>query len=405
MRIASRGALSNISNHNTADDDDDNLLPLSQVLSDNDDDGDFEADESMTLDEAVAQQVLRISTGVYKENVENEMSAKKVSSKVSSSKRRRRRSSARFLRLSGKFDEDMLEDATVEPGLTSEQLGEIYQKAIRLNAENKINGQNTWGLNLIDNMDKIVTENGNTAASSTSNQAPVKKTASNASKVNFTKASCTLDASVKIYSYRVDDVHLSSYKVLANMNRTGPGNKDGLNDDDDLNDDGRHDDTSRSRSQRKIGMSSARGESTLCSNVSSLNVSKLDLSYNVDPLFHKMSKEFDEGGARGLLLNNLCVSRHGCNIQFDSKEEELNESKVIESNVTDEEDGKNRLIADSVDITGLVDKLDSMLNGQTMSSLQFLPQLQGLRRSLADLEEEGFTNDMLPKTPKVSNLD
>ena len=38
--------------------------------------------------------------------------------------------------------------------------------------------------------------------------------------VNFTKASCSLDASVKIYSYRVDDVHLTSYKVLANLNRT-----------------------------------------------------------------------------------------------------------------------------------------------------------------------------------------
>ena len=38
--------------------------------------------------------------------------------------------------------------------------------------------------------------------------------------MNFTKASCTLDASVKIYSYRVDDVHLSSYRVLANLNRT-----------------------------------------------------------------------------------------------------------------------------------------------------------------------------------------
>ena len=37
-------------------------------------------------------------------------------------------------------------------------------------------------------------------------------------RVNFTKASCTLDASVKIYSYRVDDVHLTSYKVLANLN-------------------------------------------------------------------------------------------------------------------------------------------------------------------------------------------
>ena len=36
---------------------------------------------------------------------------------------------------------------------------------------------------------------------------------------NFQKASCTLDASVKIYSYRVDDTYTSSYKILENLNR------------------------------------------------------------------------------------------------------------------------------------------------------------------------------------------
>ncbi|RHY11961.1 hypothetical protein DYB28_002999 [Aphanomyces astaci] len=36
---------------------------------------------------------------------------------------------------------------------------------------------------------------------------------------NFQKASCTLDASVKIYSYRVDDTWNSSFKVLENLTR------------------------------------------------------------------------------------------------------------------------------------------------------------------------------------------
>ena len=44
----------------------------------------------------------------------------------------------------------------------------------------------------------------------------------NEPRVIFTKASCTLDASVKsFYSYRVDDVHLTSYKVLANRSEAG----------------------------------------------------------------------------------------------------------------------------------------------------------------------------------------
>lgn len=78
---------------------------------------------------------------------------------------------------------------------------ELYQKAIRLNAENKINLSNSWNLKLIEHMDQVLEEE-------------------DESTTNFTKASCTLDASVKIYGYRVDDVHLTSYKVLANLNRS-----------------------------------------------------------------------------------------------------------------------------------------------------------------------------------------
>ena len=37
---------------------------------------------------------------------------------------------------------------------------------------------------------------------------------------NFQKASCALDASVQIYSSRVDDVYTSSFRVLENLNRT-----------------------------------------------------------------------------------------------------------------------------------------------------------------------------------------
>ena len=37
---------------------------------------------------------------------------------------------------------------------------------------------------------------------------------------NFQKASCTLDASIKIYSNRVDDTWNSSYKILENLTRS-----------------------------------------------------------------------------------------------------------------------------------------------------------------------------------------
>ena len=122
--------------------------------------------------------------------------------------RRRRRSSARFLRLAGnKLDDDEDEDDNDDKAPAQQELGEMYKKAIQLNAENKLNSKNSWGLRLIENLEKFLEED---------------ETVENEKekRVNFTKASCTLDASVKIYSYRVDDVHLTSYKVLANLNRS-----------------------------------------------------------------------------------------------------------------------------------------------------------------------------------------
>ena len=172
-------------------------------------------------------------------------------------------------------------------------------------------------------------------------------------RVNFTKASCTLDASVKIYSYRVDDVHLTSYKVLANLNRTETGKKQqNRNEMKKEDDDG--DETNTRTNKKSKSSNERRGVTeTLESNVgtylflsdsnerrrhfrhslihshiqlhsiytANLNMSKLDSAFDIDPLFHKMSKTFDEGGAKGLLLVNLGVGSSGCNIVFDSKEE------------------------------------------------------------------------------------
>lgn len=175
-------------------------------------------------------------------------------------RRRRRRSSARFLRLTGRLMEDIeeeVEDDNEEDHVESEQhLGDMYKKAIRMNAENRINATNSWNFRLIENIDKFLEEEEETTVSSpdssrssSSSSSPKLSSTSNNEenvdpnvegagrrggrkrdkRVNFTKASCTLDASVKIYSYRVDDVHLTSYKVLANLNRTDSTSTGGKN--------------------------------------------------------------------------------------------------------------------------------------------------------------------------------
>jgi hypothetical protein len=152
-----------------------------------------------------------------KRKVDKSSAVKKTSNPKA---RKRRRSSARFLRLSGRFSTggDIAEEENEEEN--KEKLAEVYSKAIRLNAENKINAGNAWDLKLVENMDKLL---GDDEDEVNHDDVPIVSASNDDKRVNFTKASCTLDASVKIYSYRVDDVHLTSYKFLANLNRTDNG--------------------------------------------------------------------------------------------------------------------------------------------------------------------------------------
>ncbi|CAJ1937630.1 unnamed protein product [Cylindrotheca closterium] len=299
--------------------------------------------------------------------------------------RRRRRSSARFLNLGTEDDEQ-------EP-ISSANLGEVYQNAIRMNAENKINAANSWNLNLIDHLDQFVSTNGreeDAGVSSISDNLQKLSLGPDDAGVNFTKASCTLDASVKIYAYRVDDVHLTSYKVLANLNRTETG-KNKKKDDNaasakskNLNNEA----TSNNAGKRKVSETE-----TLEQNLANINIAKLDEAFDIDPLFHKMSKTFDEGGAKGLLLANLGVSNNGCNIVFDSTLEERNEMDVRE----DQANGLAKEV-DSVDVISLNQKLEASLEGQPLFLMQLVPQLASLREEYSQLKQDGFVDKLLPSS-------
>jgi Condensin complex subunit 2 len=161
---------------------------------------------------------------------------------------RRRRSSAAFLlpqrgrQRNNDSDEDDDDDASVsswastvttnttktKPSQQPQDLQALYQQAIRLHTSNKITTSNSWNLHLIENLDYFL-EAVPEEEEETVERAPLQD--HNAGpppplRVNFTKASCTLDASAKIYSYRVDDVHLTSYKVLANLHRSRGGDEE-----------------------------------------------------------------------------------------------------------------------------------------------------------------------------------
>lgn len=61
-------------------------------------------------------------------------------------------------------------------------------------------------------------------------------------------------------------------------------------------------------------------EATLASSFAQLQLKKMELEFSVDPLFKKASADFDEGGAKGLLLNHLAIDGKG-RIVFDSSDD------------------------------------------------------------------------------------
>lgn len=125
-------------------------------------------------------------------------------------------------------------------------------------------------------------------------------------------------------------------------------------------------------------------------------MAKLDEAFDIDPLFHKMSKTFDEGGAKGLLLANLGVSLNGCNIVFDSTLEDDEEEQK------EEEDFTSTTEEEAMDVTSLVNKLESILNGQPIHLLPFVPQLATLRDEYAQLHQEGFVDKNAPTTKRYA---
>ncbi|KAJ9084056.1 hypothetical protein DSO57_1028172 [Entomophthora muscae] len=64
-------------------------------------------------------------------------------------------------------------------------------------------------------------------------------------------------------------------------------------------------------STEKIKKKALRSEQTLVKDLNSLNLKNFELDFAVDPLFKKTCADFDEGGARGLLLNHLTTQGDG----------------------------------------------------------------------------------------------
>ena len=96
------------------------------------------------------------------------------------------------------------------------------------------------------------------------------------------------------------------------------------------------------------------GGSTLETNPDNLNLKDLDYQITTDPLFQKTSESFDEGGAKGMLLNNLSV-QNGCCIVFDS-------SDAIDEAASDETPAPENDDDDALDLGDVAGELKDLLS-------------------------------------------
>ena len=89
--------------------------------------------------------------------------------------------------------------------------------------------------------------------------------------------------------------------------------------------------------EKKARKRAQRAEATLVKDFNAIQLKKFDLEFSVDPLFKKTSADFDEGGAKGLLLNHLSLDGEG-RIVFDAGDTVLEEDEEEPAVITQEGD-------------------------------------------------------------------
>lgn len=115
---------------------------------------------------------------------------------------------------------------------------------------------------------------------------------------SWQKASASLDASAKIYGFRVDSVHSETFKFLGGLARNEKNNESN-------NEAGELDNEGGYKKDKEKRTGKHNGFNTLEKDPKKLDLTKYDLEFEVDPLFKAMTAKFSESGAKGLLLNNL----------------------------------------------------------------------------------------------------
>jgi len=242
-------------------------------------------------------------------------------------------------------------------GLSAAQLAEHYNNCIKLSAENKISAKNAFNLQLIDYMATMI-----------------KKKESDMN--NFQVAAGTLDASTKIYAYRVDSVYGDTLKIASGLGQAskqdGPEGGMGGDMEEGAAEDGDPNNPDQPKKKRRLKKSS-----TVEKNLKNINVSKFELEFDVDPLFIKTSSQFDGGSGGNQFLATLSVRDETCELLLDS-------DAVMDTVNTGLTPQKEVVGSGFSEVPGLDSGIDSLLVCPTFSNFSF---------STWNIDKEGEENE------------
>ncbi|CCK69539.1 condensin subunit BRN1 KNAG_0C04370 [Huiozyma naganishii CBS 8797] len=211
-----------------------------------------------------------------------------------------------------------------------------FEEWIRMATDNKINSRNSWNFALIDYFYdlNVLRDNENN--------------------INFQRASATLDGCIKIYSSRVDSVSNETGKLLSGLaqrrahagKKTAGAEGEGDGGDEEEGSDAedsvvidaatglpvaKNADATHGANRRNYNRTL---ETTLVE-FDQIKMNQLDQELNIDPLFKKALVDFDEGGAKSLLLNTLNIDKNG-RVIFDASIKDTENGTGNELDVNDE---------------------------------------------------------------------
>merc|ERR1719228_2179574 len=175
-------------------------------------------------------------------------------------------------------------------GLSHAQLAEHYQHCLKLSAENKVSQKNAFNLQLIDWMAQAI---GKKSKNASDGGVDIN---------DFQIAAGTLDASTKIYGFRVDVVYNDTFKLASGLTQSSKQKADESLDGSNVEGD------EGATGEGEEGLNNQEGtkkrkrikkSATVEKNLKNINIGKMELEFDVDPLFKKTTSQFDAAGGGG----------------------------------------------------------------------------------------------------------